>query len=425
MSGSAVLNIGPIRWLTFLMFMMFAMTTDSVGVIIPQIVAQYGLSVAAAGAFHYATMSAIAGAAILCGFLADRIGPKRTILLGLGLFSLTSFLFILGNSFLYFLCLLLVSGAAIGIFKTGALALIGNLCSDNREHTTTMNLVEGFFGVGAIIGPAIVASLIRNEVSWKWLYAIAGSLCVVLILIAVCVRYPQSAPSADEPVNLRRTLRMMSNPFAVGFGTAIGLYVAVEASVYVWGPLYLASYRGEWLLLASYAIAIFFALRAAARFAGAWLLARFDWSAVVALMTLAIFLCLIASVAGGVRVAIVSLPLSGLFMAVIYPTLNSKAISCFRKSEHGAVAGVLLFFTCAGAVLGPLIMGAAIDLLGGAAYAFWLAALFAALLTAGLTYNWLRQPTREILARLNLQEYGSELQSSAAFANDQLGGQHL
>jgi len=407
------------------MFMMFAMTTDSVGVIIPELIRTFHLGMAAAGAFQYASMAGIALAGLGLGFLADRLGRKATIIIGLSLFAATAFAILAGHGFAWFVTLIFLAGCAIGIFKTGALALIGNLCSGNREHTTTMNLVEGFFGVGAIIGPAIVASLIRNEVSWKWLYAIAGSLCVVLILMAICVRYPQSAPSADEPVNLRRTLRMMSNPFAVGFGTAIGLYVAVEASVYVWGPLYLASYRGEWLLLASYAIAIFFALRAAARFAGAWLLARFDWSAVVALMAQAIFLCLIASVAGGVRVAIVSLPLSGLFMAVIYPTLNSKAISCFRKSEHGAVAGVLLFFTCAGAVLGPLIMGAAIDLLGGAAYAFWLAALFAALLTAGLTYNWLRQPTREILARLNLQEYGSELQSSAAFANDQLGGQHL
>ena len=34
--------------------------------------------------------------------------------------------------------------------------------------------------------------------------------------------------------------------------------------------------------------------------------------------------------------AILLLPLSGLFMSVLYPTLNSKGISCFRKPEHGA-----------------------------------------------------------------------------------------
>ena len=42
-----------------------------------------------------------------------------------------------------------------------------------------------------------------------------------------------------------------------------------------------------------------------------------------------------------VAAAVYLLPLSGLFMSMIYPTLNSKGISCFPKVEHGAVAGVI------------------------------------------------------------------------------------
>jgi hypothetical protein len=57
-------------------------------------------------------------------------------------------------------------------------------------------------------------------------------------------------------------------------------------------------------------------------------------------------------------------------MSVIYPTINSKGICCFRKTEHGAVAGVILFFTCGAAALGPLAMGAIFDVLGGPKYGF-------------------------------------------------------
>ena len=399
-------NIAVIRWLTFMMFMMFAMTTDSVGVIIPQIVKEFKLSLTAAGAFHYATMAAIAAAAIFLGFLADRLGRKRTIVLGLSLFALNSYLFVFGNSFAYFLCLLTISGASIGIFKTGALALIGDISSSTAQHTSTMNLVEGFFGVGAIIGPAIVTSLIRHDVSWKWLYAIAGTLCALLIFIALLVRYPQTMKASKEPMDLRRTLRMMSNPYALGFGFAVLLYVAIEASIYVWGPLYLADYHGRWVLLASYAISAFFFLRAAGRFLGVWLLGTFDWSWVLAMLCFAILLCLAGSVFGGVRAGVVLLPLSGLFMSVIYPTLNSKGISCFQKSEHGAIAGVILFFTCAGAVLGPLAMAAVIDVLGAPKYAFLMATAFAAVLQVGLIYNVLRQPTRAVLATLDARDYG-------------------
>ena len=406
MDNSGRQNIAVIRWLTFMMFMMFAMTTDAVGVIIPQIVAEFRISLTAAGAFHYATMAAIAGAAIMLGFLADRLGRKQTIVLGLTLFAANSYLFLLGNSFAYFLVLLTVSGASIGIFKTGALALIGDISASTKEHTATMNLVEGFFGVGAIIGPALVTFLISRHISWKWLYAIAGTLCVLLILLALAVRYPRTMKPAESAADLNHTLRMMGNPYALAFGFGELLYVAAEASVYVWGPLYLAGYRGRWALLASYAIPIFFVLRAGGRFVGVWMLQRLDWSLVLAIFSLAITLCLAGSVVGGVSAAVVLLPLSGLFMSVVYPTLNSKGISCFRKSEHGSVAGVILFFTCAGAVLGPLAMAAMIDALGAPKYAFLLAAACAALLHAGLLYNLLRQPTRALLARLDVKDYG-------------------
>ena len=108
-------NLSVIKWLTFLMFMMFAMTTDSVGVIIPEIIKEFHLSMTVGGAFHYASMSGIAFAGFALGYLADKLGRKRTIL-GLVLFALNSYLFAVGRSFGFFLALLLISGAAIRHF---------------------------------------------------------------------------------------------------------------------------------------------------------------------------------------------------------------------------------------------------------------------------------------------------------------------
>jgi len=394
-----------IKWLTFVMFMMFAMTTDSVGVIIPQIIKEFRLSMTEAGAFHYAPMTAIGLAGIFLGFLADRIGRKKTIILGLVLFAANSFLFAAGNAFLFFVGLLTISGAAIGVFKTGALALIGDISSSTREHTSTMNMVEGFFGAGAIIGPAIVARLLEGGVSWKWLYVIAGSMCVVLIGIAATVNYPRTMKTADEPVDLKRTLVMMKNPYALAFSLAAFLYVAVECAIYVWMPTLLADYHGPATLIALYALSIFFILRAAGRFLGAWVLQHFDWTLVLAVFSFAILVCFAASMEFGVDAAVYLLPLSGLFMSMMYPTINSKGISCFPKSSHGAVAGVILFFTCFGAALGPLSMGAISDAFGSPRYGFLLATGFAGLLFAGLAVNYLLKPASALLAQLDRSEY--------------------
>ena len=69
-------NMAVLKTLTYMMFAMFAMTTDSVGLIIPEIVKTYRLSLTAAGTFQYATMAGIALAGFLLGHLADRYGRK-------------------------------------------------------------------------------------------------------------------------------------------------------------------------------------------------------------------------------------------------------------------------------------------------------------------------------------------------------------
>jgi MFS transporter, FHS family, L-fucose permease len=399
-------NMGLIKWLTFVMFMMFAMTTDSVGVIIPEVIKEFHLSMTVAGSFHYATMSGIAFAGIFLGYLADKLGRKKTIVIGLVLFALNSYLFAVGKSFSFFVVLLTISGIAIGIFKTGALALIGDISRSTTEHTSTMNTVEGFFAVGAFVGPAVVALLLVRGTSWKWLYLIAGTICVALIVTAWFVRYPHTAKNTEKPIDVKRTLAMMKDPYALGFSSAIFLYVAVESAIYVWMPTLLANYHGSATFMAAYAVSVFFVLRAAGRFIGSWMLARLNWAAVLALFSLAILVCFVGSMLGGIGTAVYLLPFSGIFMSVIYPTVNSKGISCFRKTEHGAVAGVILFFTCGAAALGPLAMGVISDAFGDPKYGFILAAGLSALLFLGLLLNWIFNPARELLRRLDHSEYG-------------------
>jgi MFS transporter, FHS family, L-fucose permease len=405
------INMTLIKALTYIMFAMFAMTTDSVGLIIPEVVKTFGLSLTAAGSFQYFTMSGIALAGFLLGQLADRYGRKVIIVAGLSLFSASSFLFLAGSSFPFFCALMALSGAAIGIFKTGALALIGDISQSTAEHTSIMNTVEGFFGIGSIVGPALLSQLLNRRVPWQWLYVIAGSMCILLILIALRVQYPHRTVAAGHTVSSVPVAAVMKNPFVLLFSLGAFLYVAVEAAIYVWMPTLLAGYTGpgEWIAL--YSISIFFLLRAGGRFLGAWMLNTFSWSAVLGICSGAILLCFAAAMAGGVQWAVFSLPFSGLFMSVIYPTVNSKGISCVPKSAHGAAAGVILFYTCVSAVLAPLAMGVMSDALGGPIYGFGLATGFAALLFAGLVMNWLLNPTRAVLERSDATDYSHSIDS--------------
>ncbi len=396
--------------LTYLMFMMFAMTTDSVGVIIPALIKSFHLSMTAAGAFQYASMAGIALSGLGLGFLADRLGRKATIILGLSLFALTAFAILAGHRFPHFVTLLFVAGAAIGLFKTGALALIGDLSTSTAAHTRTMNMVEGFFAVGAIVGPAIVTRLLLGGASWTWLYAIAGTLCLLLIGAALLVRYPRprlkDAAQGDKTgAKPMETLKALRDPFCLAFSAGAMAYVGVETAIYVWMPTLLAGYHGPLIALSAYALTLFFVLRAAGRFLGSVMLARWRWTTVLAVASGGVFACFALALAGGVGVAVIALPSSGLFMSVIYPTLNSKGISCFAKVRHGAVGGVILFFTCVSAIVSPLAMGAISDRTGNPASGFMLAAGLAAVLFGGLVFNALRDPSAKRLGDLDASEY--------------------
>ncbi|BBN82890.1 MFS transporter [Pseudoalteromonas sp. A25] len=392
-------NLTTLRWLTYMMFFMFAMTSDAVGVIIPELIEQYNLTMTQASAFHYAPMIWIAISGLCLGFLADKIGHKTTILIGLTLFSMACFAFAASNSFLVFVILLSIIGVAIGLFKTAALALLGSLSPTSHAHTKTMNTVEGFFALGAIVGPALVSYMIIAGVSWIYLYVLAGILCILLALATLKVRFAaKSQPVSSQAPSFKHTLLMFKDLHALGFSAAIALYVATEVAIYVWMPTLLKTYQGEWTLLATYALTIFFILRALGRFMATWLLNLFSWQLVMLVLSTAIFLCYLATYLFGVNAAVVSLPLSGLFMSMIYPTLNSKGISCFAKHQHGSVAGVILFFTALSAAVAPLLMGVVSDHFGHIEYGFALATAFAALLMLAMLYNWWQDPAQIRLA---------------------------
>ncbi len=399
-------NEGLIRALVCLMFFTFAMTTDAIGSVIPEVIEEFALSLTAASAFQYATMAGIAGGALLLGFLADRIGRKHTIIVGLALYGAACLIFALSDRFGAFVLLLGLSGLGISVFKIGALALVGDVSASTTSHTRVMNAIEGFFAVGAIVGPAIVATLITRGLSWKWLYVIAAAICILLVAIASRVRYPRTQRSVER-AGLRQMVAVMRDPLALGVSALVMLYVAVEVAVYVWMPTYLLDYRGSFTWLPAFALTLFFILRAAGRFLGAWLLARVTWTVALMLVGFAIFLCFLGSLTFGVEGAAWLLPLSGLFMSIVYPTLNSKGISCFPKSQHGAAAGVILFFTAAAAALGPLAMAAVSDFYGTTRAGFVLATLFALAMFAGLVGNWLLDPTRRRLQASDRQDYGN------------------
>ncbi len=229
-----------------------------------------------------------------------------------------------------------------------------------------MNTVEGWFAVGAIVGPAIVAALLSMGLDWRWLYAVAAAICLGLV---VMTSRASEAPrrSRVERASVAQMGVVLRDPLALGFSLLIALYVAVEVAIYVWMPTYLQGYDGPQAWLQTWALTLFFVLRAAGRFLGAWVLDRVAWTRALLAMGAGICLCFVGALVGGLQVGVWLLPAAGLFMSIVYPTLNSKAISSFPHHQHGAAAGVILCFTALAAAIRSAVHGRGQRSMGDAA----------------------------------------------------------
>lgn len=137
------------------------------------------------------------------------------------------------------------------------------------------------------------------------------------------------------------------------------------------------------------------------------MLEHFDWTVVMAISSFAILLCYVFSFVNE-SATVVLLPFSGLFMSAIYPTVNSKWISCFPKTSHGSVAGIILFFTALESTIGSLTMGVISDMFDSdAKYGFMLATLIAVILFVGFLLNMIYKPTYARISKLNESEYNN------------------
>jgi fucose permease len=68
---------------------------------------------------------------------------------------------------------------------------------------------------------------------------------------------------------------------------------------------------------------------------------------------------------GNAPLAAFVFPLIGLFLAPVYPAINSRILSSLPKHQHGLMSGLIIIFSALGGTTGSIITGNIFGLLGG------------------------------------------------------------
>jgi EmrB/QacA subfamily drug resistance transporter len=137
----------------------------------------------------------LASLLMLSGSMADRLGRKRTFVIGLSLFSAGSLLCSTAPSLELLVVFRMLQAIGGSMLNPVAMSIITNTFTDPRERAQAVGIWGGVVGISMAAGP-VLGGLLVSSAGWRSIFWI--NIPVGLIAIALALRYvPESrAPRA-------------------------------------------------------------------------------------------------------------------------------------------------------------------------------------------------------------------------------------
>ncbi|MBN9476887.1 MAG: MFS transporter [Bordetella sp. SCN 67-23] len=225
-----------IGWMLDIMdLMLFAM-------VITQMRAELNFDSGAAGVIASMTLLATAFGGLIFGFLADRLGRTRSLVLSIACYSIGTALCGFSQNVTQLLIFRFLLGLGVGGEWSAGAALVTETWPA-KHRGKVMAWVQSAFAAGYALA-AIVAALVLPTLGWRWVFAVG----LVPALFAFWVRRHASEPeiwtSQKERLGVGATLKLLFGQHLRS--TVVGLAFTAAAMCGYWGlftwiPTYLAT----------------------------------------------------------------------------------------------------------------------------------------------------------------------------------------
>ncbi|MFT5145352.1 MAG: fucose permease [Polaribacter sp.] len=369
-------NIG-IKIALFLNYFVFAFLLNSVGTVILQVQRSMDVSKGSASVLEGFKDIPIAIASFILASFLPKIGLKKSMLLGLALVSVFCFITPFTNGFWYFKILFLVIGVSFALIKIAVFATIGLITNNQKEHGSFMGILEGVFMGGILLGNIVFSLFIddANPKSSNWLniYWFMGGVALLAFMVLFVSKLDESQATIEKrkfSEDFKEMLLLIVKPLTLIFIISIFLYVLIEQSFQTWFPTFYTDIINAPASMAVQAGAVLGGAFMIGRFLGGFILNKVKWIYLLSfcLVTSAILIVLVLPLSGNssteglitwsnAPAVVYLMPLIGLFLAPVYPTINSTILSSLPKHMHSSMAGLIVVFSALGGTTGSIITG--------------------------------------------------------------------
>lgn len=361
-------------FLVLLTFFVISLITNILGPIIPDIIGNFHVTLAAAGALVFSFFIAYGVMSIPAGFLVERFTEKPVMIFAFAAATAGSLSFALFPGYKVAVISLFVIGAGMAILQVAINPLLR--VAGGEEHFAFNSVVAQLvFGCASFFSPYIYSYLVLNlnhspnlllrelsrvtpaELPWVSLYWIFSAISAAMILVLWASRFPRVQHTDEErPGTLQTYTSLMRRRLVWLYFFAIFAYVGCEQGTANWMSQFLSQYHHlDPHQAGAAAVAWFWGLMTAGCVVGALLLKLFDGRWVLIGATTGAFISLSLALFASGPIALVAFPVVGFFASVMWPILFSLALNSLSQ-HHGSFAGILTTGIVGGAVL-PAVIG--------------------------------------------------------------------
>lgn len=367
----------------FINYFVFAILLNSVGIVVLKSQEVYGVSKSAASILEAFKDLPIAIVSFLIASFLPRIGYKRSMLIGLGIVTVACLGMYFGNSFDAAKLLFAAVGVAFALIKVSVYTMVGIVTEDEKQHNSLMSRIEGVFMFGIALAyflfPAF--NLESDPNSWLNVYWLLAGLSALSFLFLYSVKFEEQVeiPTQNLGEGIQQMFLLMTKILVLVFVMSAFLFVMIEQGIMTWLP----TFNKEVLMLPTNISIMMSSILAISlgvgRIIAGVLAKRFSWHWVLTICLVIAMLLVVfvlpetvnAQVSGITSFSDIppiafAFPLVGLFIAPIYPLLNSAVLSALPKHLHSPMTGLIVVFSALGGTLGSRIMGELFEQLGAA-----------------------------------------------------------
>ena len=373
----------------FLNYFVFAILLNSVGTVILQVQNNFGISKGSASSLEAFKDLSIAIASFLIASYVVRIGYKKAMLIALGLVSVMCLIIPSVSSFLMTKLLFATVGVSFALIKVTVFATLSLVTKNKKEHLSLMNFLESFFMIGVLAGYFIFGAFVDNDnpesTEWFNVYYILSGLSILAFLLLLTTRLDESSVKQAELAESKSLkddfigmLKLVILPLVLVFIFCAFFYVLIEQSIMSWLPTFNNDVLKLSTSLSIQMASILSASIALGRFLAGIILRKIDWLYVLVgcLLAAAGLVLLTVPLAqnladtpinqlSDIPLVAFIFPLIGLFLAPVYPAINSVILSNLPAHKHGSMSGLIVVFSALGGTTGSIITGHIFEAYGG------------------------------------------------------------